>query len=348
MSRQDSSLWQLTTVRFKEFIREPEALFWSLGFPILLAIGLGIAFRSRPPDIVHVAVVDSGASAATIVADLRGDSLLAVEQLPVDSAGTALRTGRVALVVLAVGDTTVQYEFDETRPDARTARLMVDEALQRGRGRRDMVSVTERRVRERGSRYIDFVIPGLLGMNIMGGGIWGLGYSIVDQRRKHLLKRLVATPMSRAQYLISYLLSRIVLLVVEVGVLIGSSMLLFGVPMRGSWLAIAAIIGVSSLTFGGMGLLIAARPTTIEGVSGLMNLAMLPMWVLSGVFFSAENFPKQVQPIIQMLPLTATNDALRANMLRGAGWSVIGPEIGILALWMVVCFTIALRIFRWR
>ena len=348
MSRQDSSLWQLTTVRFKEFIREPEALFWSLGFPILLAIGLGIAFRSRPPDIVHVAVVDSGASAATIVADLRGDSLLTVEQLPVDSAATALRTGRVALVVLAVGDTTVQYEFDETRPDARTARLMVDEALQRGRGRRDMVSVTERRVRERGSRYIDFVIPGLLGMNIMGGGIWGLGYSIVDQRRKHLLKRLVATPMSRAQYLISYLLSRIVLLVVEVGVLIGSSMLLFGVPMRGSWLAIAAIIGVSSLTFGGMGLLIAARPTTIEGVSGLMNLAMLPMWVLSGVFFSAENFPKQVQPIIQMLPLTATNDALRANMLRGAGWSVIGPEIGILALWMVVCFTIALRIFRWR
>jgi ABC-type multidrug transport system permease subunit len=279
---------------------------------------------------------------------MRRDSLLAVEQVPADSAATALRTGRVALVVIPVGDTTVQYEFDETRPDARTARLMVDEALQRGRGRRDIVSVTERRVRERGSRYIDFVIPGLLGMNIMGGGIWGLGYSIVDQRRKHLLKRLVATPMSRAQYLISYLLSRIVLLVVEVGVLIGSSMLLFGVPMRGSWLAIAAIIGVSSLTFGGMGLLIAARPTTIEGVSGLMNLAMLPMWVLSGVFFSAENFPKQVQPIIQMLPLTATNDALRANMLRGAGWSVIGPEIGILALWMVVCFTIALRIFRWR
>jgi ABC-2 type transport system permease protein len=348
MSRQDSSLWQLTTVRFKEFIREPEALFWSLGFPILLAIGLGIAFRSRPPDIVHVAVVDSGPSAATIVAAMRRDSLLAVEQVPADSAATALRTGRVALVVIPVGDTTVQYEFDETRPDARTARLMVDEALQRGRGRRDIVSVTERRVRERGSRYIDFVIPGLLGMNIMGGGIWGLGYSIVDQRRKHLLKRLVATPMSRAQYLISYLLSRIVLLVVEVGVLIGSSMLLFGVPMRGSWLAIAAIIGVSSLTFGGMGLLIAARPTTIEGVSGLMNLAMLPMWVLSGVFFSAENFPKQVQPIIQMLPLTATNDALRANMLRGAGWSVIGPEIGILALWMVVCFTIALRIFRWR
>jgi ABC-type multidrug transport system permease subunit len=225
---------------------------------------------------------------------------------------------------------------------------MVDEALQRARGRHDVVSVGERRVRERGSRYIDFVIPGLLGMNIMGGGIWGLGYSIVDQRRKHLLKRLVATPMSRAEYLFAYLLSRIVLLVIEVGVLIGSSMLLFDVPMRGSWLAIAAILAVSALTFGGMGLLIAARPKTIEGVSGLMNLAMLPMWVLSGVFFSAANFPSQVQPIIQALPLTATNDALRATMLQGAGWSVVAPELGILALWMIACFTIALRIFRWR
>jgi ABC-type multidrug transport system permease subunit len=348
MSDRDSSLRQLTSVRFKEFIREPEALFWSIGFPILLAIGLGIAFRSKPADVVHVAVVDIGAPTQTIVAALRADKLLGVDRLSPDSAAAALRTGRVALVAVPAGDTAVHYEFDDTRPDARTARMMVDDALQRAHGRRDVVSVSERTVRERGSRYIDFVIPGILGMNIMGGGIWGLGYSIVDQRRKHLLKRLVATPMSRAEYLIAYMLSRIILLVLEVGVLVGSSMLLFGVPMRGSWLGIAAIIGMSALTFGGMGLLIAARPQTIEGVSGLMNLAMLPMWVLSGVFFSAENFPKQVQPIIQALPLTATNDALRATMLRGAGWHVIAPELGILAAWMVVCFTIALRIFRWR
>src|SRR5262245_24293481 len=348
MSERDSSLWQLTSVRFKEFIREPEALFWSLGFPILLAIGLGIAFRSRPAEVVHVAVVNVDSTAATISNALRADRLLAVEELSSDSAGVALRTGRVALTVTPTGDTTVQYQFDDTRPDARTARLMVDEALQRARGRRDVVAVSERRVQETGSRYIDLVIPGLPGMNIMGGGIWGLGFPIVDQRRKHLLKRLIATPMSRAEYLLSYLLSRIVLLVVEVGVLIGSSMLLFDVPMRGSWLAIALIIALSALTFGGLGLLIAARPKTIEGTSGLMNLAMLPMWVLSGVFFSAENFPKQVQPFIQALPLTATNDALRATMLRGAGWPAIAPELGILALWMVACFAIALRIFRWR
>jgi ABC-type multidrug transport system permease subunit len=226
--------------------------------------------------------------------------------------------------------------------------LLADDAMQRGRGRRDPVATADRQVRERGSRYIDFVIPGILGMNIMGGGIWGLGYSIVDQRRRKLLKRLVATPMSRAEYLASYLISRIVLLTLEMLLLLAASAWLFDVPLRGSLFVTAGIIAVSAFTFGGIGLLIAARPQTIEGVSGLMNLSMVPMWVLSGVFFSAENFPKSLQPIIQALPLTATNDALRANMLHGAGWNVVGPELAILTVWMVICFVIALRIFRWR
>jgi ABC-2 type transport system permease protein len=185
-------------------------------------------------------------------------------------------------------------------------------------------------------------------MTIMGGGIWGLGFSIVDQRRRNLLKRLVATPMSRAEYLLSYLLSRLVMLTIEAGVLLTFSTLLFGVPLRGSLVAMVVIVLVAALSFGGLGLLIASRSKTIEGVSGMMNLAMLPMWVLSGVFFSSENFPAAVQPFIKALPLTATNDALRANMLRGVGLPGLWPQLAILGAWMVVCYVIALRIFRWR
>ncbi|MDB4877582.1 MAG: ABC-type multidrug transport system, permease component [Gemmatimonadetes bacterium] len=343
-----SSLYQLITVRFKEYTREPEALFWSFGFPILLAIGLGIAFRSKPADVVHVAVVNVGPRSAALAASLRGDSGLAVEELAPDSAAVALRTGRVALVVVPSSLGAVQYQYDDTRPDARTARLMVNDAIQRGAGRADVMTVGDQHVRERGSRYIDFVVPGLLGMTIMGGGIWGLGYSIVDQRRKNLLKRLVATPMPRSQYLGSYVISRLIMLTIEVAVLLGFSTLLFGVPMRGSLFAIATIIVLSALAFGGFGLLIASRSKTIEGVSGLMNLSMLPMWVLSGVFFSSENFPSAVQPFIKALPLTATNDALRANMLRGAELTQLWPQMAVLLAWMVVCFAIALRIFRWR
>ncbi len=340
-------LWQLVTVRFKEYTREPEALFWSFGFPILLALGLGIAFRSKPADVIHVAVVGGGPRTAALATSLHADSGLAVETLPADSAAAALRTGRVALVVRST-DTGVQYDYDDTRPDSRTARLMVNDAVQRGGGRADNVPTAERTIHEKGSRYIDFVVPGLLGMTIMGGGIWGLGFAIVDQRRQNLLKRLVATPMSRAQYLASYVISRLVMLFVEVAVLLGFSTALFGVPMRGSFFAIATIIIVSALAFGGLGLLIAARSRTIEGVSGLMNLSMLPMWVLSGVFFSSENFPRAVQPFIKALPLTATNDALRANMLRGVPLSGLGLQMGILAAWMIVCFAVALKIFRWR
>src|SRR4051812_3453572 len=343
-----SSLGQLISVRFKEYTREPEALFWSFGFPILLAIGLGIAFRTKPADTVHVAVVRSAPHADRLVTAMKRDSSLVVELLRADSAESALRTGRVAVVVSEDQTGAIQYIYDDTRPDARTARMTVDNAVQRGQGRADPVGVTERHIREPGSRYIDFVVPGLLGMTIMGGGIWGLGFSIVDQRRKNLLKRLVATPMSRAQYLGSYLLSRLVLLAVEGGVLLTFATLVFGVPMRASLITVSLVMLFGALAFGGLGLLVASRSRTIEGVSGLMNLTMLPMWVLSGVFFSSENFPRVIQPVIKALPLTATNDALRASMLRGVELPGLWPQFGVLLAWMVICYAVALKIFRWR
>ena len=342
------SLIQLSSVRFKEFIREPEALFWTFAFPIILAIGLGIAFRNRPAEVVHIAVIGSSPVATRVAAAARADSELTVEQLSVDSARAALRTGRVALLVLPEADGRVQYQFDETRPDARNARLLADNAIQRGYGRGDPVGVSEAHVRERGSRYIDFVVPGLLGMNIMGSSIWGLGYTIVDARRKKLLKRLVATPMSRTEFLISYLISRIALLVGEVVVLLGFAALFFDVPVRGSVIQLSLIVLASVFAFGGLGLLIASRASTIEGASGLMNVTMMPMWVLSGVFFSSENFPRAFQPLIQALPLTATNNALRASMLRGAGWTVVGPELLLLSGWTIVTLWLALKWFRWR
>lgn len=343
-----SSLWQLVSVRFKEYTREPEALFWSFGFPILLALGLGIAFRSKPPEVSHVAIVRTGPASTALAEGLKRNKTLAIEELPYDSATMALSTGRVALVASISDRAVVSYQFDDTRPEARTARLLVDDAVQRLAGRGDPVPVNDQHVRERGSRYIDFVVPGLLGMTIMGGGIWGLGFSIVDQRRKNLLKRLVATPMKRAEYLGSYVISRLVLLAIEVGVLLGLSIAVFDVPMRGSWFVTALIILLSAFAFAGLGLLIASRSTTVEGVSGLMNLTMLPMWVLSGVFFSSENFPNVLQPYIRALPLTAANDALRASMLRGVGLTGVWPEMTVLIGWTLVCFAVALRIFRWR
>jgi ABC-2 type transport system permease protein len=344
----DRSLAQLTLVRFREFLREPEAVFWTFVFPVLLAVGLGVAFRNKPADAVTVAVVRSAPAGDSLAARLGRAAGLRVVSLDDSAAARALRTGDVALVARPKADGSVEYRFDDTRPEGRSARFLVDEAVQRAAGRVDPVRIAESKVQEKGSRYIDFVVPGLLGMNIMAGGIWGLGFAIVEARRRNLLKRLVSTPMSRAEYLASFLFSRFVFLLLEVAMILGCSMLFFGVPVRGSIAQLVVVCLVSALSFGGLGLLIASRAKTTEGVSGLMNLAMMPMWVLSGVFFSSSNFPAVAQPFIQALPLTATNNALRATMLQGAGWGAILPALAIVAAWGIVCFVVALRIFRWR
>lgn len=343
----ERSLVQLTLARFRGFIREPEAVFWTFVFPILLAVGLGVAFRSRAPERPHVGVLAVGTS-SPLVETLKRDSSLVAEVMDDSSAARALRTGKIAILARITGPASVEYTYDPARGDAAAAKLLVDRAIQRAAGRKDPVAVAERTVTERGSRYIDFVLPGLLGMNLMGSGIWGIGFAIVDQRAKKLLKRFMATPMSRAEYLASFMFSRLFWLVLEVITLLGFGALVFGVPLRGSLTALSVICLLSALAFAGMGVLIASRARTTEGVSGLMNLVMLPMWIFSGVFFSSSNFPQAVQPVIKLLPLTAVNDALRANMLEGASLVSLSGEILVIAGWLVVSFVLALRLFRWR
>jgi ABC-type multidrug transport system permease subunit len=341
-------LAQLILVRIREFAREPEAVFWTFLFPVLMTAGLGIAFRSKPEETVKVAVLAGAPAAEATLARLRSDTHVEARVLDDSAAAKELRTGRIALVVAAGSGGEVEYRYDDTRPEGVAARRLVDDVLQRGAGRRDPVAVKEARVRERGSRYVDFLVPGLLGMNLLGSGVWGIGFAIVDARRKRLLKRLIATPMPRASYLASFILSRILLLVLEAGVLLAFGVLAFGVPMRGSWPALALVCLLGALAFGGLGLLVASRARTIEAASGLMNLTMVPMWVFSGIFFSSSRFPRLIQPVVQALPLTAVNNALRANMLEGATLAQVAPELAIVGGWLVVTFVVALRIFRWQ
>jgi ABC-type multidrug transport system permease subunit len=339
----DHPLVQLTLVRFREFLREPEALFWVFGFPLVLAAGLGLAFRNTPAEVLTIGVFGADRAAFQQAPALTVDSYATV-----DDGLRALREGRIALLVERPADGSVVYHYDDTNPEGRDARMRADMAVQQAAGRQDPVVAQDQLMREPGSRYIDFLIPGLLGMNLMGGSIWGMGFSIVDARRRKLMKRLIATPMPRHYFLLSFLISRLAMLVFEVGVFLGFAVLVFGVPVRGSLVLIAAVCVLGSLAFGALGLLLASRARTIEAASGLMNLTMLPMWVLSGVFFSSQRFPDLVQPIISALPLTALNDALRATMLQGATVVQIAPQIGVLAAWLLVCFPIALKLFRWR
>jgi ABC-2 type transport system permease protein len=337
-----SSLYQLTSIRFRLVLREPEAIFWIFIFPILLAVGLGIAFRNRPADVLPV-----GATTSQLTAALAADNGLRAAQMDEAAGVHALATGNILLLAVAQPGG-VAYRYDDTNPDARTARMIADRAIQAGAGQRAAVATENELVHEKGSRYIDFVVPGLLGMNLMGSAMWGLGFSIVEGRQKKLLKRMVASPMPKWQYLAAYLFSRIGLLAVEVVVFPGFAWITFGVPFRGPLWELGMVCLLTSLVFSGLGLLVASRARTMEAVSGLMNLVMLPMWILSGVFFSASRFPAMIQPIVRALPLTAAIDAMRGNMLQGTPLVHMGVPLAILAFWFAAPFAVALKIFRWR
>ncbi len=372
MSDRPSPLLQLTLSRFREFVREPEALFWVFAFPLLLAIALGLAFRDKAPDRIPIGIVAGGGTGRAAAALARSPVLL-VKTMPLAEGREALRTGRISLLIepgppVAAGAAAPPraaaagagasaggdlrrpwiFRFDQTRPDSRIARLEAEDALQRAAGRADAVAVRSELVTEKGSRYIDFLIPGLLGLNLMGTGIWSLAFGITTARQRQLLKRLVATPMRRSHYLLAQVLGRLVFLLPEIVILVGVGWLVFGVAVRGSlWLLLAASL-LGAMTFSGMGLLIASRARTIEGASGLANLVMLPMWLLSGVFFSSERFPERVQPLVRALPLTALNDALRGIITEGRPLPAVAAQLAIVAAWGVASFLLALKIFRWR
>jgi ABC-type multidrug transport system permease subunit len=340
-------LAELTRVRILEFIREPEAIFWVFVFPVLLALALGIAFRDSGSTSYRVGVTDPA-----IAGRLAGATGLTTTTMERSPALEALGRGRLDIVVEATpgeaGPPQFVFHFDPTRPDGRAARLAVDDALQRAFGRQDLLGHRDEPTADRGSRYIDFLIPGLIGLNLMGSGMWGIGFSIVVARTRGLLKRLAATPMRRTHYLVSYAMSRLVFLVLEVAAIVGFGWLIFGVEVRGPLLAVLAVAIVGGLTFAALGLLVAARSRTIESVSGWMNLLMLPMWLLSGSFFSYERFPEAFWPVIRLLPLTAVNDALRVVFRGEALLAGALPELAVVTVWGLLSFAISVRRFRWQ
>src|SRR3989441_10699781 len=244
----DHPLVQLTLARMREFYREPEAIFWVFGFPIVLAFALGIAFKNRGPGELKVGVVRAAGDSA-LATTLDRSPALAATVLDTGAARVALRTGRIALLVVP-GDPLV-YRYDSTRTESRLARLEVDEALQRARGRADPLLARDERVTEPGSRYIDFLIPGLLGMTLMGSGLWGVGFSGVQARTKKLLKRFMATPMRRSHYLTSFVLSRLLFLFLEIAALVGFGWLMFRVGVRGSLVSLALVTVLGALAFAG-------------------------------------------------------------------------------------------------
>jgi ABC-type multidrug transport system permease subunit len=362
-----SALGQLIIARLREFYRRPEAIFWVYGFPLLMVLALGTAFRNKPVQKFTIDVQE-GPDTADIAGMLKTKDRAPDRphlEVTVNDEATCrlrLRTGKTDLVVVPqlppIQHTggkpdppfhrRYDYLYDNARPESVLARQETDDTLERALGRRDKLIVHDVQMSEPGSRYIDFLVPGLLGMNILGGGLWGVGFVIVDMRIRKLLKRFIATPMRKSHFLLGIMLSRQLFMLSEMVLLVLFAYFVFNVVISGSLWAMAFLLVLGAFTFAGIGLLVASRAQTLETVSGLMNLVMLPMWVFSGIFFSSERFPAFLQPVIKIIPLTPLIDALRAVMLEGATLASQWTRILILAVWTVGTFFLALKWFRWQ
>jgi ABC-type multidrug transport system permease subunit len=338
-------LIELTLARLREFVREPEALFWSFFFPIIMSVAMAIAFPSRGSQPVRVGV-PPGPASESLRRSLAADPAVTVHDVPPDEELRQLREGDVHVIVRPGEPPT--YRFDPDRDESRVARLVVDDVLKHAAGRAEPWHAREDAVAIPGSRYVDWLIPGIVALGIMNNSMWSIGFMTVQMRLRKLLKRLAASPMKKWEFLLAQILARLIFLGPEVAVPLVFGALAFAMPVRGSVAAIAGVALLGALAFGSIGLLVGSRVRTLEAVSGLMNLMMVPMWVLSGVFFSSSNFPEGVQPFIRVLPLTAVVDALRAVVLEGATLNGIRIELVTLVAWTIVPFSIGLRIFKWR
>jgi ABC-type multidrug transport system permease subunit len=341
-------LVQLVLARLREFTRQLEAVFWVYVFPVIMMVALGIAFRSRNVDTFDVDVVD-GPLANSIRAALEADERFQVQVGDERTSHRRLRGGKTDVVVAARSTPNVMHEYfyDPTKPGSLLARDTARDVLQRAAGRVDIIKSHDHELTEPGGRYIDFLVPGLIGMGLMGGGLWGVGFAIVDLRIRKLLKRYLATPMKKSHFLGAMMISRLLFTVTECVFVLIVARLLFGVVNHGSYWSVSILITLGAIEFAGIGLLVASRAQTLETVSGLMNLVMLPMWIASGIFYSIERFPSFVQPILKVLPLTPLIDGLRSVMQDGASLGTLWLEIVICIAWGIISFLLALRWFRW-
>lgn len=345
------ALWALSAVRLKLFFREPGSMFWTFGFPLLVTVALGVAFRNQGQAKAPVAVV-AGPGAEAIRAALAAKPGLSARIVEAAEATRELRTGAAALAIEAgagsrPGAAPLVFRYDPTRPEALATRRLADDVLQERAGRHDVVVTRDETAVARGGRYVDWLVPGLLGLQLLNGAMWGAAFNIVNARQRKLLKRLAATPMRRGHYLLSYRVSGLVFVPLQVLVLFLFARLTFGVVIQGSVLAVLGLAFLGSWAFAGLGLLCAARAQNSETANGLINLVTLPMMVFSGVFFSASRFPAVLQPVIRALPLSAFNEALRHVVNDGASILTQGVPLAILAAWTLVTSVLAVRLFRW-
>lgn len=372
-----NQLWQLIATHFREISREPGVLFWGIIFPILMSLGLGVAFTKKADVTRKVAIVksidetiqqeesngftdflikygtkrdteerDTYFWKITMPDDKLGNSIFLFYDLSWEEATLQLKRGGINVVMLEK-EGKIEYHFDPVNSDAQLTYLKLTSIIETPELLNSEVNQSVKPLSVTGTRYIDFLVPGLMGMGVMMSTLWGLSYGIIDKRSKKLLRRVVATPMRKDFFLVALITVRICMNVVESILLLLFAMLAFHLKIQGSIPALIAIFLAGNISFAGISVLVSSHTSNTEVGNGLINAIVMPMMVLSGIFFSYQNFPGWSIPVIQKLPLTMLTDGMRSIINEGAGFPEIYLPILVLITIGVVFFTAGLKMFKW-
>jgi ABC-2 type transport system permease protein len=366
----NNSLIQLIGIRFKEFLREPGVIFWSLVFPIAMAWVLGVAFSKKGELVQTIAIVrndslpneqfqdfltkseplidsvkgDTTGYRKEIVNEKLGKSIYRFIPTSWDSAILMVKRGQTAVMIIETKDS-LHYYFDPKSPEAKLSYIMLSSAINHEEFVYETASIKP--LITVGTRYIDYLVPGLIAIGIMNSILWGISYTLIEMRSRKLLRRMVATPMKKSHLLISHFASRLSLTIIEALILITFSWFYFRLSVQGSILALVMMFLAGNICFAGIAVLISSRTSSSNIGNGLINFVSMPMTIVSGIFFSYHNFPDFVVPIIQKLPLTILTDSIRGIFIEGTGVKEILPEFIVLSTIGLLFSYIGLRIFKW-
>ena len=368
-----NTLKHLILALFREILREPGVLFWGILFPILMALGLGLAFTQKADIIRKVAIVNKseGSDNSALGEFFRdcennnnkesglwkwkyitsneqlGNSVFLFYEMEWEEGIILLKRGTINLL-LSEANGSVEYHFDPMNTDAELTYLKLSNIIGKG----ETIPVTEntviRPLTVTGTRYIDFLVPGLITMGVMMSSMWGISYGIIEKRSKKLLRRLVATPMKKSHFLIALITVRVIMNFIESGILVVFAILVFKLKIQGDISALILIFLAGNIAFAGLAVFVSSHTSNTEVGNGLINFVVFPMMILSGIFFSYQNFPEWSLPVIRNLPLTTLTDGIRSIFNEGAGYRELTmPIIQLMAIG-VVFFSAGLKIFKWH
>lgn len=349
MLRLSQSFKEQVKCRWREFRREPSAFFWVIFMPILWMIALGFAFSDPKPEVYSIgwySSADNQEEHKKVLGLIENDPQLKVNTGSKEKLNPLLKMGEISLV-FSIEDDVLQFKLDPINPVATRAKAYVDRILQAGYGRENVLTVTTEVIKAKGSRYVDFLIPGLLGLSIMSTSLFGVGMTIVSNRKENLLKRYVASPMPPYEYVVSHIVGRVITLATEFAAIFIAGWIIFDFHVYGNFISycLFAILGAAAFT--GIGILCGSRTRSIPFISGITNLIMIPMTMVCGVFFSYAAFPEWMKAWIKFLPLTALNDGLRKIALEGQSIFQLQFEISVLVVFTVVTAIAATKAFKW-